>query len=469
MPANIRTESDSFGPIDVPADRLWGAQTERARHHFGAAVEPMPIALIHAIARVKRAAARTNRDLGVLEPRVAEAIVTGATEILDSRHDGEFPLPVWQSGSGTQTHMNVNEVLANRGCELLGGQRGDHRLVHPNDHVNRGQSSNDVVPTAMHLCAIEALGTLLPAVDTLREAFQSKAESFADVVKVGRTHLQDAVPMTLGQEFSGYASQLATTGRLLEQARDPLLELAIGGTAVGTGLNAHPEFGARVAALLAEETGVPLVSGRNKFALIASHDGLVHAHGAMRTLACALVKIGNDLRWLASGPRCGLGELRLPELEPGSSIMPGKVNPTQIESLVMAATQVLGNDVTMGIAGAGGQLELSTYKPLLIATFLQSARLLTEGCERFRVHVVTGVEPDRARLAELIHRSLMLATALTPHIGYDRAAEIVHEAHASGRALREVAIERGVDPASFDRWTDVRALATPGSGGTAPL
>jgi fumarate hydratase class II len=464
MAANIRTESDSFGAIDVPADRLWGAQTERARHHFGAAVEPMPIALIHAIARVKRAAARTNRDLGLLEPRVAEAIVTGATEILESRHDQEFPLPVWQSGSGTQTNMNVNEVLANRGCELLGGQRGDHRLLHPNDHVNRGQSSNDVVPTAMHLSALDALARQLrPSVERLRKELQSKADSFRDVVKVGRTHLQDAVPMTLGQEISGYVSQLDAAGTLLERAQEPLYQLAIGGTAVGTGLNAHPEFGTRVAALLAQETSLPLVSGRNKFALIASHDGLVHAHGALRTLACALIKIGNDLRWLASGPRCGLGELHLPELEPGSSIMPGKVNPTQIESLIMAATQVLGNDVTMGIAGAGGQLELSTYKPLIIATFLQSARLLSEGCERFRIHVVTGLEPDRARLAELLHRSLMLATALTPHIGYDRAADIVHEAHASGRALREVAIERGVDADSFDRWTDVHTLAKPAS------
>ena len=465
MPANIRTESDSFGSLDVPADRLWGAQTERARHHFGAAVEPMPLALIRAIARVKRAAAQTNQDLGLLDRRIAQAIVTGASEIIDGRHDAEFPLPIWQSGSGTQTNMNVNEVLSNRGCELLGGQRGDHRLVHPNDHVNRGQSSNDVVPTAMHLAAIDALAReLRPAVERLHHALQMKADSFRNVVKVGRTHLQDAVPMTLGQEISGYASQIETAGALLERAQEPLYQLAIGGTAVGTGLNAHPEFGSRVAAVLARESGEPFVSGRNKFALIAGHDGLVHAHGAMRTLACALIKIGNDLRWLASGPRCGLGELHLPELEPGSSIMPGKVNPTQIESLVMAATQVLGNDVTIGIAGAGGQLELSTYKPLIISTFLQSARLLTEGCERFRVHVVTGLDADQTRLAELLHRSLMLATALTPHIGYDRAAEIVHEAHASGRALREIAIERGVDPDSFDRWTDVRTLIMPGSG-----
>ena len=462
MADDFRTESDSFGPIDVPADRLWGAQTERARHHFGPAVEPMPLALIHAIARVKRAAARTNQELGLLDPRIAQAIVTGATEILEGRHDKEFPLPIWQSGSGTQTNMNVNEVLANRGCELLGGQRGDHRLVHPNDHVNRGQSSNDVIPTAMHLCATEALARdLSPAVGRLRQAFHEKSEAFADVMKVGRTHLQDAVPMTLGQEFSGYAAQLSSAAHLLDQAQIPLHSLAIGGTAVGTGLNAHPEFGTRVAAHLAHETNRPFVSGINKFALIASHDGLVQAHGAMRTLAAALIKIGNDLRWLASGPRCGLGELRLPELEPGSSIMPGKVNPTQIESLVMAATQVLGNDVTMGIAGAGGQLELNTYKPLMIATFLQSARLLAEGCERFRVHVVTGLEANHARLAELLHRSLMLATALTPHIGYDRAADIVHEAHASGRALRDVAVEKGVDPEAFDRWTDVRALVKP--------
>jgi fumarate hydratase class II len=389
MSATTRTESDSFGPIEVPADRLWGAQTERARHHFGVTGEPMPLALVHAIARVKRAAARVNKDLNLIDPRVAEAIVSGATEIIDGRHDAEFPLPIWQSGSGTQTHMNVNEVLANRASELLAGIRGTGRLVHPNDEVNRGQSSNDVIPTAMHLCAIDVLERRLrPTVGGLSQALAQKAEAFGDVVKVGRTHLQDAVPMTLGQELSGYAAQLDGVREAIEREETPLFELAIGGTAVGTGLNAHPEFGKRVAALLAQETGRPLVAAANRFALIASHDALVQTHGALRTLGCVLIKVANDIRWLASGPRCGLGELRLPEHEPGSSIMPGKVNPTQVEALVMAATQVLGNDVTMGIAGAGGQLELNTYKPLLIATFLQSARLLSDGCERFRAYAV---------------------------------------------------------------------------------
>lgn len=459
MAASTRTESDSFGPIEVPADRLWGAQTERARHHFGEMGERMPLALVYAIARVKRAAARVNKDLNLLDPRVAQAIVSGATEIIDGRHDAEFPLPVWQSGSGTQTHMNVNEVLANRGSELLGGVRGTGRLVHPNDDVNRGQSSNDVVPTAMHLCALHVLELRLrPAVDGLARAFEHKAEGFADVVKVGRTHLQDAVPMTLGQEVSGYAAQLDRAREAIERAETPLFELPIGGTAVGTGLNAHPQFGERVAALLAQETGRPFVPATNKFALIASHDAVVQAHGALRTLACVVIKVANDIRWLASGPRCGLGELRLPEHEPGSSIMPGKVNPTQAEALVMAATQVIGNDVTMGIAGAGGQLELSTYKPLLIATFLQSARLLSDGCERFRTFAVEGLEADRSRIEELMNRSLMLATALTPHIGYDQASKIVKAAHTSGRLLREVAVEHGVDGESFDRWTDPGAL-----------
>jgi fumarate hydratase class II len=420
----------------------------------------MPLALVHALARVKRAAARVNADLGLIDGRVADAIVSAATEILDGHHDAQFPLSVWQSGSGTQTHMNVNEVLANRASEILGGVRGEGRLVHPNDHVNRGQSSNDVVPTAMHVCALEALGgRLRPAVDGLGRALRNKAEAFADIVKVGRTHLQDAVPMTLGQEFSGYASQIEAASNAIERAESPLCDLAIGGTAVGTGLNAHPEFGSRVARRLAEETGQLFVSSANKFAQMASHDALVQAHGTLRVLACALIKIGNDIRWLASGPRCGLGELRLPELEPGSSIMPGKVNPTQVEALVMAATQVMGNDVTMGLAGAGGQLELNTYKPLLIATFLQSTRLLSDGCGRFGAHVVEGLEADRIRLASMITQSLMLATALTPHIGYDRASRIVRAAHASGRTLREVAVEDGIDAGAFDRWTEPGALA----------
>ncbi len=455
-----RTEHDSFGAIEVPAERLWGAQTERARHHFPAEGERMPLVVIRAIARVKRAAARTHAELGGLDPVVAEAIVLAATEVVDGRHDEEFPLPVWQSGSGTQSHMNVNEVLANLASERLGGPRGQGRLVHPNDHVNLGQSTNDVFPTAMHLAALDALGArVLPAVASLRDALVAKAQDLRDAITIGRTHLQDAVPMTLGQAFGAFGAQLDHALAALEAARPGLCELALGATAVGTGLNAPPGFADRTIARLADETGWPLAPAANRFAALAGHEPLVTAHAALRVLAVALTKIATDLRWLASGPRCGLGEIRLPANEPGSSIMPGKVNPTQLESLSMAAAQVMGHDVTVGLAAASGELQLNVYKPLLIHVVLQSARLLADGCDFARRHAIEGLGAERDRLAELVGRSLMLATALTPHIGYDRAATLAHAALETGRTLRDEAVASGLVSADdFDRWTDPRRL-----------
>ncbi len=452
--AATRTEHDSFGPIEVPAGRLWGAQTQRSLAHFAISTERLPDELVHALARVKAACARVNRELGLLPPDKAAAIDAAAQEVLAGRHAGEFPLSVWQTGSGTQSHMNMNEVLANRASELLGGARGPGRCVHPNDEVNLGQSSNDIFPTAMHLAA--ALGIaqrLQPAQARLQAALAVKSAAFAGLVKAGRTHLQDATPLTLGQEFSGYVAQLAHAGEVIDATLPSLYPLAVGGTAVGTGLNTHPEFGARVAAALAGESGLPFVSAANKFAALAAHDGLVAVHGALKTLAVALMKIANDLRWLASGPRCGLGEITLPENEPGSSIMPGKVNPTQCEALTMLCCQVLGNDVAVGIGGASGQFELNVYKPLIIHNVLQSVRLLADGMTSFEAHCVRGIEARPARIAELLDRSLMLVTALAPHIGYDRAADIARRAHHDGTTLREAALALGhVTAADFDRW-----------------
>ncbi len=452
--AATRTEHDSFGPIEVPAGRLWGAQTQRSLAHFAISTERLPDELVQALARVKAACARVNRELGLLTADKAAAIDAAAQEVLAGRHAGEFPLSVWQTGSGTQSHMNMNEVLANRASELLGGARGPGRCVHPNDEVNLGQSSNDIFPTAMHLAA--ALGIaqrLQPARARLQAALAEKSAAFAGLVKTGRTHLQDATPLTLGQEFSGYVAQLAHAGEVIDAALPSLYPLAVGGTAVGTGLNTHPEFGARVAAALAGESGLPFVSAANKFAALAAHDGLVAAHGALKTLAVALMKIANDLRWLASGPRCGLGEIALPENEPGSSIMPGKVNPTQCEALTMLCCQVLGNDVAVGIGGASGQFELNVYKPLIIHNVLQSVRLLADGMTSFEAHCVRGIEARPARIAELLDRSLMLVTALAPHIGYDRAADIAKRAHHDGTTLREAALALGhVTAADFDRW-----------------
>jgi fumarate hydratase class II len=449
-----RVEKDTFGPIEVPADRLWGAQTQRSLHHFKISGERMPRDLIRALALVKKAAVLVNMDLKALDARKGQAIAAAADEILAGKHDQEFPLMVWQTGSGTQTNMNANEVLANRASEILGGARGEERLVHPNDDANKGQSSNDVFPTAMSVAAVEALRRhVIPDVAALRDALQAKADAFRDIVKIGRTHLQDATPLTLGQEFSGYAAQLTHGLAHVEAALPHLQELALGGTAVGTGLNAHPEYAVRVAAKLAELSGHPFVTAPNKFESLAANDALVSAHGALKTLAASLMKIANDVRWLASGPRSGIGEITIPENEPGSSIMPGKVNPTQSEALTMACAQVFGNDVAVNIGGASGNFELNVFKPLLIHNFLQSARLIADGSRSFREHCVEGIEPNRERLDENLRKSLMLVTALNPHIGYDNAAKIAKTAHRKGQNLRETAIELGlVTGEQFDTW-----------------
>ena len=454
MHPNVRSERDSFGAIDVPADRLWGAQTQRSLQNFKISGERMPPALLYALAIVKKAAALVNLDLGTLDARKAHAIAAAADEVLAGKHPGEFPLVVWQTGSGTQTNMNMNEVLANRASELLGGPRGDDRLVHPNDDVNRGQSSNDVFPTAMNVAAVgELRGRLMPSVRRLTDAISAKSAAFREVVKLGRTHLQDAVPMTLGQELSGYSSQLAHGLDHVDAALPHLCELALGGTAVGTGLNAHPEYAVRVAKKLAELTGHAFETAPNKFEALAANDALVHAHGALKTLAASLNKIANDVRWLASGPRCGIGEIVIPENEPGSSIMPGKVNPTQCEAVTMLAAQVMGNDVAINLGGMSGNFELNVYKPLLIHNFLQSVRLISDGCDSFREHCVLGIEPNRQRIRDNLENSLMLVTALNPHIGYDNAAKIAKHAHAKGLTLRAAALELGlVTPEQFDAW-----------------
>ena len=455
-----RIERDSFGPIEVPAERLWGAQTQRSLAHFRISGERMPRELILALALVKRACATVNAELGALGAAKADAIVAAADEILAGKWDGEFPLVVWQTGSGTQTNMNLNEVLANRASELMGGERGEARLVHPNDDVNRGQSSNDVFPTAMHVAAVQALsGALVPALRRLRDTLAQKSAAFADIVKIGRTHLQDATPLTLGQEFSGYVAQLEHGVAHVQAAQTHLCELALGGTAVGTGLNAHPQFGQRVAAELVRLTGLPFVTAHNKFEALAAHDALVHAHGALKTVAASLTKIANDVRWLASGPRCGIGELSIPENEPGSSIMPGKVNPTQAEALTMLCAQVMGNDVAINIGGAAGNFELNVYKPLIIHNFLQSTRLLADGAASFDEHCAAGIEPRRERIAALLANSLMLVTALNPHIGYDKAAEIAKRAHEKGETLRAAALALGyVTAEQFDAWVRPEAM-----------
>jgi fumarate hydratase class II len=464
MSEEVRIERDTFGNIEVPAARLWGAQTQRSLEHFRISGERMPRELIRALARVKRACATVNKALGELDSAQADAIVAAADEVLAGRHDEEFPLVVWQTGSGTQSNMNMNEVLANRASELLGGERGGKRKVHPNDAVNRGQSSNDVFPTAMYVAAVEAVERrVLPALRHLRETLAAKSQAFAGIVKIGRTHLQDATPLTLGQEFSGYVAQLDHGIAHVEAALPHLRELAIGGTAVGTGLNAPPEFGERVAAELARLTGLGFISAPNKFEALAAHDALVHAHGALKTVAASLVKIANDVRWLASGPRSGLGEITIPENEPGSSIMPGKVNPTQCEALTMACAQVFGNDVAVNFAGASGNFELNVYKPVLIHNFLQSARLLADGAASFDEHCAHGIEPDKARIAELVARSLMLVTALAPRIGYDRAAEIAKKAHREGTTLRDAALALGyVSAEDFARWVRAEEMTGPG-------
>jgi fumarate hydratase, class II len=463
LPMNTRVERDTFGPIEVPADRLWGAQTQRSLQFFDISVERMPPELIRALALVKRACAKVNLDLGQLDQRKAGAIVQAADEVLQGKHDREFPLSVWQTGSGTQSNMNMNEVLANRASELLGGPRGEERLIHPNDDVNRGQSSNDVFPTAMHVAAVEQNhGRLIQPVLDLRESLQEKSAQFTSIVKIGRTHLQDATPLTLGQEFSGYVAQLDHCIRHIRESLPHLCELALGGTAVGTGLNAHPEFGARVAKELESLIGLPFVTAPNKFEALAAHDALVHAHGALKTLAAALTKIANDVRWLASGPRSGLGEISIPENEPGSSIMPGKVNPTQCEALTMACAQVFGNDVAINFGGAQGNFELNVYKPLIINAYLQSLRLLADASASFDHHCVRGIEPNRERIDELLRRSLMLVTALNKHIGYDKAAQIAKKAHKEGTTLKESAVSLGfVNAEDFDRWVVAEDMTGP--------
>ncbi|MBU1426661.1 MAG: class II fumarate hydratase [Gammaproteobacteria bacterium] len=449
-----RTERDSFGPIEVPSERLWGAQTQRSLQYFHISREKMPDEIIVALAEIKRAAALVNLGLDLLKEEKAIAIVQAADEILAGKHAHEFPLSVWQTGSGTQSNMNMNEVLANRGSELLGGERGSKRKIHPNDDVNLGQSSNDVFPTAMHVAAATALvRRLFPALGVLRGALQQKSESFADIVKIGRTHLQDATPLTLGQEFSGYVAQLQHAETVIGATLPSLYQLAIGGTAVGTGLNTHVHFGDRVAGELARSSGMPFRSADNKFAALAANDALVAAHGALKTLATVLMKIANDVRWLASGPRSGLGEISIPENEPGSSIMPGKVNPTQCEALTMLCCQVFGNDVAINIGGASGNFELNVYRPMIAHNFLQSVRLLADGMASFEEYCVRGIEANRARIEELLERSLMLVTALTPHIGYDRAAEIAKRAHHDGCTLKEAALALGyVTAEDFERW-----------------
>ncbi|MGP1629980.1 MAG: class II fumarate hydratase [Giesbergeria sp.] len=453
-PQATRTERDTFGPIEVPAERLWGAQTQRSLQHFDISGERMAPELLRALAQVKRASAYVNQSLGLLDAAKATAIVAAADEVMADAHAGEFPLVVWQTGSGTQTNMNMNEVLANRASQLLGGARGEARLVHPNDDVNKSQSSNDVFPTAMHVAAVHALvRKLLPALQALRTTLGGKAEAFADIVKIGRTHLQDATPITLGQEISGWVAQLHHAEQHVRAALPHLGELALGGTAVGTGLNAPEGYAQAVAQELADLTGLPLVTAPNKFEALATCDALVNAHGALKGLAASLMKIANDVRWLASGPRSGLGEIAIPENEPGSSIMPGKVNPTQCEALTMLCCQVMGNDVAINIGGASGNFELNVFRPMVIHNFLQSVRLLADGMDSFDHHCAQGIEPRRERITELLERSLMLVTALNPHIGYDKAAQIAKAAHKGGLSLREAAVASGhLTGEQFDAW-----------------
>ncbi|MFT3931182.1 MAG: class II fumarate hydratase [Spongiibacteraceae bacterium] len=449
-----RIEHDSLGNIEVEQDRLWGAQTQRAITHFAISHERMPIEIVRALAMVKRAAAVVNRDLGLLPSATGSAIINAADEVLHGDLDDHFPLLVWQTGSGTQSNMNMNEVLANRATQLLGVKLEEKRIVHPNDHVNLGQSSNDVFPTAIHVAATIAISeNLLPSLARLHSTLTEKANAFAKVIKIGRTHLQDATPLTLGQEISGWTAQLHFSQNLIAERLHGLYALAIGGTAVGTGLNTHPEFGVRVAAELKHRTALQFIVAPNLFSALAAHDAIIAVHGALRTLATALMKIANDIRWLASGPRCGIGELILPENEPGSSIMPGKINPTQCEAMTMLCAQVMGNDVTIGISGASGNFELNVFKPVIAHNLLQSIRLLADGMTAFEKYCVSELQANTVRIAEFLERSLMLVTALTPHIGYDRAAEIARRAHLANTTLREAALASGdITADDFDRW-----------------
>ena len=461
-----RIESDSMGTIEVPADRYWGAQTERSLHHFNIGSDRMPPELIRAFGILKKASALVNRELGQLDPEKASLITRAADEVIGSRLDDHFPLRIWQTGSGTQTNMNANEVISNRAIELAGGVMGSKQPIHPNDHVNMSQSSNDTFPTAMHIAAAgDVRDRLIPAVETLRDALHAKAEAFRDVVKIGRTHLQDATPLTVGQEFSGWVALLDRDLERLRYSLDHLYDLAIGGTAVGTGINAPPQFAELAARKIAELTGLPFRSHPNKFAALSAHDELVAASGTLKTLAASLMKIANDIRWLASGPRCGLGELTIPENEPGSSIMPGKVNPTQCEALTMVAAQVMGNDATIGFAGSQGNFELNVFKPVIIYNFLHSVRLLADACRSFTEFCATGIEIDARKIHHYVRNSLMLVTALSPLVGYDKAAQIAHTAHVDGSTLREAALKLGfVSGEDFDRWVKAESMTGPGPG-----
>ncbi|HWK97130.1 MAG TPA: class II fumarate hydratase [Pseudolabrys sp.] len=463
-PAKTRSETDSFGALDIPADKLWGAQTERSLRNFRIGAERMPIEIIHALGLVKRAAAEVNRDLGLLEPKYADAIAKAAQDVADGKLDEHFPLVVWQTGSGTQTNMNVNEVIANIANVALGGSLGSKKPVHPNDHVNMGQSSNDSYPTAMHIAAAMRIEHhLMPALTAMQQALDAKAKEFADIVKIGRTHTMDATPITLGQEFSGYAAQVKSALVRLKDAQRDLMPLAQGGTAVGTGLNAHPDFAAKFAERIAKQTGLPFVSADNKFEHMAAHDAYVFAHGAINAAATALFKIANDIRLLGSGPRSGLGELNLPSNEAGSSIMPGKVNPTQSEALTMVCCQVFGNQTTITVAGSQGHFELNVYNPVMANAMLQSIRLLGDAANSFTTNCIVGITANVARITELMQRSLMLVTALAPHIGYDKATTVAKTAHANGTTLRDEAVRLGfVSGADFDRIVQPEKMTRPG-------
>jgi fumarate hydratase class II len=460
---SVRLESDTMGDVAVPAESLWGAQTQRSLENFKIGTDTFPPVFIRAYAILKRAAATVNADLGLVPRDVADAIEQAADEVMAGKWDDQFPLKVWQTGSGTQTNMNLNEVLANRAIEILGGQRGTKDPVHPNDHVNRGQSSNDTFPTAMHIAAvISVTDDVLPALTQLRDALVNKASRFRHIVKIGRTHLQDATPLTLGQEFSGYAAQLTHVIHEVEHTLDSLEELAIGGTAVGTGLNTHPEFGSRVVEEIHRLTDKPFREAPNKFAGLAAHDALVTASGALKTAAVACTKIANDIRLLGSGPRCGIGEITLPSNEPGSSIMPGKVNPTQAEALTMVCAQVIGNDAALSLGGLQGHFELNVFKPLMIHNFLHSCRILGDACRSFTDHCVVGIEPDQERIDKLLKESLMLVTALNPHIGYDQAAKIAKTAYEKGKTLRETAIDLGIlSGKDFDKFVRPETMISP--------
>lgn len=449
----VRKETDSMGAIEVVSDRYWGAQTQRSLIHFKIGHDKMPREMIRALGILKKAAAEVNEALGKLPKEKAQLMVKAADEVIDGRLDDHFPLSVWQTGSGTQTNMNVNEVISNRAIELSGGVMGTKKPIHPNDDVNMSQSSNDTFPTGMHIAAVEmVVHRLIPAVKTLRDALAVKAKEFDSIIKIGRTHLMDAVPLTLGQEFSAYVAQLDFDMERLQSVLGHLYALAIGGTAVGTGLNTHPQFAERTAKRIAELTKLPFVSAKNKFEALASHDALVMASGALKTLACSLMKIANDVRWLGSGPRCGLAELNLPENEPGSSIMPGKVNPTQSESMTMVAVQVIGNDTAISVAGSQGNFELNVFKPVIIHNFLHSARILADSCHSFTEHCVEGIQVNRERIDFYLKNSLMLVTALNPHIGYDNAAKVAKKAHKENKTLKEAAAELGLLKAEeFDK------------------